>query len=188
MRKLFVIAVLITCSAPFTNAQSTDDYNKYDVFAGYSHNRVDFGDSSDDFDAREGFNGLNVSATGNLTRYVGLKGDYSFHRKSFDEGLFSVDADLHQIFGGVQVKDNSKETSVKPFAHLMAGIAHAKISASGVGSDNESGFAGVIGGGVDIRVNDRVDFRVIQFDYNPTRLGGDSTQHNFRIGVGIVFR
>jgi hypothetical protein len=49
----------------------------------------------------------------------------------------------------------------------------------------ETGFAGAFGGGLDIRASDRVDVRVIQFDYNPTRLF-DSTQHNFRIGVGIV--
>jgi hypothetical protein len=53
--------------------------------------------------------------------------------------------------------------------------------------DSETGFAGAFGGGVDFRINDRVDFRAIQFDYAPTRLGGE-TQHNFRIGVGVVFR
>lgn len=190
MRKLFLMAILIACSATVANAQGTgDDYNKYDIFAGYSHNRVDFGDSTGTFDSREGFNGFNVSGTANVSRYVGVKGDYSFHRKSFDEGVINVDADLHQLFGGVQFKDNSKETSIKPFAHLMAGFGHAKINVSGVSGldDSETGFAGIVGGGIDIRVSDRVDFRAIQFDYNPTRLG-DGTQHNFRIGVGIVFR
>ena len=53
-------------------------------------------------------------------------------------------------------------------------------------TETETGFAGAFGGGLDIRAGDRIDVRVIQFDYNPTRLF-DSTQHNFRIGVGIVF-
>ena len=58
---------------------------------------------------------------------------------------------------------------------------------SGFVSDSETGFAGVIGGGVDIRVTPRIDFRAIQLDYNPTRLGGQ-TLHNFRVGIGLVFR
>jgi len=54
-------------------------------------------------------------------------------------------------------------------------------------SDSETGFAGVFGGGLDFRVNDRVDFRAIQVDFHPTRLGSES-QANFRVGMGVVFR
>jgi len=201
MRKLIMLAVIIACAAPSAFAQGTDDYNKYDVFVGYSHNRVDTGiadEDDDDFDdiidQREGFHGVNASVAGNISRYVGLKGDYAFHRKSFDifDGVdsFNVDSDMHTLVGGVQFKDNAKETKVKPFAHLMAGVAHARFDIEGVpdfGGADETGFAGVIGGGLDFRVSDRVDFRAVQFDYNPARLGGE-TQHNFRIGIGVVFR
>ena len=201
MRKILLAAFIVACAAPFTFAQT--DYNKADVFVGYSHNRIDTGFSNDDpelddiFDEREGFHGINASVAGNISRYVGLKGDYSFHRRSFDNTFagttVSTDADLHQLFGGVQFKDNSKEAKVKPFAHLMAGFAHARSEVDVTGAvtanfdDSETGFAGIIGGGLDFRVSPRVDIRAIQFDYNPTRLG-DSTQHNFRIGVGVVFR
>ena len=201
MRKLIMLAVMLACAAPFAAAQSTDEYNKYDVFVGFSHNRVDTGiadEDDDDFDdiidQREGFNGVNASVAGNISRYVGLKGDYAFHRKSFDlsDGVdtVNVDSDLHTLVGGVQIKDNSRETKVKPFAHLMAGFTHARFDVEGVPDfegANETGFAGVIGGGLDFRISDRVDFRAVQFDYNPTRLGGE-TQHNFRVGIGVVFR
>jgi hypothetical protein len=179
MRKLLFSVIIMACAASFSFAQS-DDYNKVDIYAGFSHARVDFGG---DF---EGFNGVEGAVTGNISRYVGLKGDYAFHFKSFDAPApFNVDAKTHTLVGGVQFKDNSKETKVKPFAHLMAGFTAARVS--GFVSDSETGFAGVIGGGVDIRINRRVDFRAIQFDYNPTRLGGE-TQHNFRVGIGLVFR
>ena len=203
MRKLLFSVIILACAASFSYAQSSD-YNKVDIFVGFSHNRVDTGISNNDpelddvIDEREGFNGFNASVTGNVTRYVGIKGDYSFHRKSFSDSFggvtADVDADLHQLFGGVQFKDNSKETKLKPFAHLMAGFARGKSDATVTGipgftsfEETETGFAGIIGGGVDIRLSPRVDFRAIQFDYNPTRLG-DSTQHNFRVGIGIVFR
>jgi len=197
MRKLFIAALFIACTAPFTFAQTGDDYNKYDIGVLYSHNRQDVGveDPSQNFlDEREGFHGIEVFAKGNLSRYVGLKGDYAFHRKSFDafSGATSVnvDSDLHTLVAGVQLKDNARETKVKPFAHLMAGFTHARFDVEGVpdfNDANETGFAGVVGGGLDFRVSDRVDFRAVQFDYNPTRLGGE-TQHNFRIGVGVVFK
>jgi hypothetical protein len=51
---------------------------------------------------------------------------------------------------------------------------------------SSTGFSTVIGGGIDFRLNNRVQVRAIQFDYNPTRLEG-SWQNNLRIGAGIVF-
>jgi len=72
-----MFALILLC-APFAVAQ--DEYNKFEVFAGYSHNRVDVGtiedrggdvDFNDIFDEREGYNGFEVSMTGNVSRYVG---------------------------------------------------------------------------------------------------------------------
>ena len=172
MRKLFMAA--------FTFAQSASkgDYNKYDIYAGFSHDRVDI-------DGREGFNGVEGAITGNLSRYFGLKGDYSFHRKDFNGST----VDLHTLVGGVEIKDNAPETKVKPFAHALVGFQHARFRANDVTgfTDTDNGFAAVLGGGLDFRVSPRVDFRAIQFDYNPTHFSAN-TQHNFRIGVGIIFR
>jgi hypothetical protein len=51
---------------------------------------------------------------------------------------------------------------------------------------NETGFGGAFGGGLDIKINDRIDFRAIQVDYNPVYTNR-SFDNNVRIGVGIVF-
>lgn len=199
MRKLLFLALFIACSAPAALAQ--DDYDKVNVFVGFSHNRVDTGITDDDpdiddiVDEREGFNGVNGSVTGNITRYVGLKGDYSFHTKTFSDTAFpgvEVRSNLHNFLGGVQFRDNAKETKVKPFAHVLAGAAHATFDVRGLPTpldfdDSETGFAMAVGGGLDFRLNDRIDIRAVQFDYNPTRLASE-TQHNFRIGVGVVFK
>lgn len=193
MRKLFLAAFLVACAAPAAFAQT--DYNKYDFYVGYSHNRVDVGlddgdtDPDDIFDEREGFNGINLSAKGNFHRYVGIKGDYAYHRKGFDVLGSEVNTSLHTLVGGLEFKDNAPETRVKPFAHVMAGFAHSRADFEDINDDDitDNGFAGVIGGGVDFRVSPRVDIRAIQFDYNPTH-GNGNTSHNFRIGVGVVFR
>lgn len=214
MGKLLLLAILIAGCAPMAFAQSTDDYHKWEFYGGYSHNRVDtgIGDSDpelrDVIDEREGFNGFNASVTGNITRYVGLKVDFAGHFKqkrfSVTPGSSTADVDLDsQVFnflGGVQIKDNSKETRFKPFAHALVGLAHARNKVDFSAdfciaifpspcvtnvTDTDTGFAGAFGGGLDIRAGSRFDIRVIQIDYNPTHVF-DSTQHNFRIGAGIV--
>jgi len=209
-----MIGTIIIACASIAAAQS--DYKKFEFFGGYSHNRIDTGIGDDDpelgdiINEREGFNGFEVSATGNFTRYLGIKGDFSGHFKSRTISFASIGApnarlDLESrvfnFLGGLQIKDNSNEGTFKPFAHALAGVAHARnqvdfnadVCAAVFPSpcpadftESETGFAAAIGGGIDIRVNDRVSVRAIQVDYNPTRLF-DSTQHNFRFGVGIVF-
>ena len=201
MRKLFMAALFIACTSSFAFAQ-TDDYNKYDVGVLYSHNRVDTGfddpSSANFLSEREGFHGVEAFVKGNVSRYVGLKGDYSFHRKSFTLGggtpatTFDVDTDIHQFLGGAEFKDNAVETKVKPFAHVLAGVAHTRADISNPtislnDSEGETGFAAAVGGGVDFKLSDRVDLRAVQFDSNPIRTGGE-TSHNFRIGIGLIFR
>ena len=214
MLKTILIATIIFACASIAAAQS--DYKKFEFFGGYSHNRVDTGIGDDEpelgdiINEREGFNGFEVSATGNITRYIGIKGDFSGHFKSKTIPVFSIagsaanvdlESRLFNFLGGVQIKDNSNEGTFKPFAHALVGVAHARnrldfsnnICAAVFPSPcpidntiNETGFAAAFGGGIDIRASDRISIRAIQVDYNPTRLF-DSTQHNFRFGVGVVF-
>ncbi|MGH9962450.1 MAG: hypothetical protein ACREBC_35930, partial [Pyrinomonadaceae bacterium] len=154
-----------------------------------------------------GFNGFNAAVTGNVTRYLGFKFDVSGHfkQKTFPvigNATVDVDSKVFSFLGGVQLKDNSTEARFKPFAHALVGAAHARNEVEFSSdicvalfpspcpadfTESDTGLAGAIGGGIDIRAGKRFDIRVIQFDYVPTRVF-DSTQHNFRIGAGIVFR
>ena len=192
-------ALFVACTSSFAFAQTDDTINTYDIGVLYSHNRQDIGvedPNQNFFDEREGFHGVEAFVKGNVSRYVGLKGSYSFNRKSFDiDGgtaatTFDVDADLHQLLGGVEFKDNAVETKVKPFAHVLAGVAHARADVENSltsFTESDTGFGAAIGGGIDFKLSDRVDLRAIQFDYNPIRAGGQ-TSNNFRIGIGIIFR
>lgn len=196
-----LIGMIIVACASIATAQS-DDYRKFEFFFGYSHNRVDTGLSNDDpsvgdtFDARQGFHGFNTSITGNVSRYFGLKFDFSGHfkKRTFGFATFPHDAEfnsrLYNFLGGVQVKDNGSESRFKPFAHALVGAAHTHTR-GGIKNiytlnESDTGFSGVSGGGIDVRASDRVDIRALQLDYNPNRLF-DNTKHNLRIGVGIVF-
>ena len=87
MFKTMLIATIVLACASIAAAQS-NDYKRFEFFGGYSHNRIDTGISDDDpelrdiIDEREGFHGFNTSVTGNLTRYFGVKFDFSGHFKN----------------------------------------------------------------------------------------------------------
>lgn len=215
MKKVILAVSLMAVSSLFTFAQTTavDDYKKGEVYVGYSNGQIDTGLESgnsavDFFQERENFNGVNVSGVYNVTRYFGVKGDVSatFNSNDFNDTFngatvsFKNKNSLYNFLGGVQVKDNSNDGVFKPFGHVLVGAAHARAKVSAfsctpsaacpatIPNDtfSETGFAGAIGGGLDFRLNNRVQIRAIQIDYNPVRLSGE-TQNNLRIGAGIVF-
>jgi len=208
----FVLAMsLLALTAISITAQ--DERNKFEVYGGYSYLSMDSG--LDELEAdlsglntQFGLHGFEFAVTGNFHRYVGVKGDFSYNvrTQTFADTVDTLQLKprVSQFLGGVQFKDNSKDAGrVKPFAHVMAGVANQRIGATGnIGGIpfNEAGtsnnFAMVFGGGIDIRAGDRVDIRAIQFDYNPVfykdvDLGTSYriesfTQNNWRIGVGVV--
>lgn len=189
MNKLYLSFFSIILFTAFAAAQ-TEDYHKAEVSGGYSFNRV-----NDDGESLN-FHGFDTSVTGNFSKYAGIKFNVSGHYKKFDEGGFRANLSLYNILAGIQIKNNSKERRVKPFAHLMAGIARGRFVVNVPPplcvppnpcrvTESDTGFSMAAGGGIDIKASKRVDIRLIQADYNPNRLGG-TWQNNFRVGIGIV--
>lgn len=216
MKKIFLFLTLMTISSVIVFGQ--DDYKKGEFFVGFSNNQVDTGVEPGDIPGdpikkRQSFNGFNASGVVNVSRYVGLKADVSgtYRSDSFSypilgipenprEVSFDADSSLYNVLGGVQIKDNSSDAKVKPFAHALvgAGIGRVKIKnvscSPGVDcsfltstDESETGLAGAFGGGLDIKLSNRIDLRAVQVDYNPIRFDG-GTQHNVRIGIGLVFK
>ena len=211
----YLLAVLITCPR-FRRRRSRRTITTVEFFGGFSHNRVDTGGPAMDLRSRATKSTRASTASSlhgrNLSRYAGLKLDVSGHfKREADADLgICVDgttggvcftprakASLYNFLGGVQFKDNAKEGRARPFAHLLVGAAHAKVAFDNsaclealgfacLTDQSETGIAGAVGGGLDIRLGERLDFRAVQLDYNPTHLGSQ-TQHNFRVGIGVVF-
>jgi hypothetical protein len=205
MKKLLLSTLLVAGLATFSFAQSTDDYKKGEFFIGYSANVFNAGDTGSSSDSKKTtFNGVNVSGVYNFSKYVGVKGDFSTHHKTLVDTIGSVTigtlppprpltidigASVQNYLAGVQFKDNSTEGRVKPFAHALVGVGRVKARASFSGStvsESRNGLAMAFGGGIDVRVNKRVSIRVIQADYNPIRIEGE-TSNGVRLGIGIVF-
>lgn len=168
---------------------------------------------------RRGFNGFDTSITYNFSRYFGIKGNVTGHynsERSVDTLFGSTEAidtkkRIYNYLVGLQVKDNRKDARFKPFAHALVGVATYNFkgvnTAADVPMDNYTlrgkvtSFAMKLGGGIDMRVNRRIDLRLVEVDYNPifTRnyafTGGPfppvtqqgKRTNNITIGFGIVF-
>lgn len=216
MNKVFLALCLIIISSIFVFAQS--DIKKAEFYVGYSNNQVETGNgvsnagTASDFGKRISYNGFEAAAVGNVHRFFGIKGDFSaaYRSKDFSSPIITNNGattttytgrsknSLYNFLGGVQVKDNSSETKVKPFAHVLLGVGYGRssytCSTSSAGGScssfnnalSRTGFAGAFGGGLDVRLNKRIGLRVIQVDYNPVRLDGQ-TLNNVRFGGGITF-
>lgn len=212
--RLLYLAAVIAFSAAAISAQS--DYKKAEFFAGFSHGMVD-GSTSQFVKTNNSFgdigplkfNGFNAAGVYNFSRYVGVRGDVSGTYNGGDLNLpitpsISVTGEarnsLYNVLGGVQFKDNASDGRFKPFGHVLVGVGFAKTKVntscvpSGAcnplsipSSRDDQGAAGAIGGGIDIRLNDRFDLRVVQFDYNPVSLDSGML-HNARVGFGIVIK
>ena len=210
MHKLLFASLLIFCCVPLAVAQ-TDDRSPFEFFAGYSVLRTRYKFENPNptqpvvtfFSGKQTMNGFNVSATGYLTKGFGLTGDFSAHFKThsipdFPAGTIDTHIRVLNVLGGPQYKFRN-DSRVTPFVRALAGVAntHGKIE---VGSLNitetasSTDFAMALGGGVDVRVSDRVDVRVFQIDYNPVflssgnELGFNTRADNVRFSFGVVFK
>jgi len=220
MRKILPLLFLTFAGASATLAQGSNDYHKWDVYGGYSLARVESNVNSASFTSpggtqtftnlcstatgdmigknsqkffctRRNFNGVDGSVTYNVSRYVGIKGDFTAHFKSeafvdtftppgVKQTLANTER-LYNFLGGIQIKDNSKSARVKPFAHLLAGFARYTNrqqqtldlfpAFNFTIEDRETSLALKLGGGLDIRAGKRIDIRVIEVDYNPVFAG-----------------
>lgn len=203
---IFLTAILSISAFAQTNG---DDYKRNEFFVGFSNQQVE------NFD-RDSYNGFEGSYVRNVRRYVGIKGDFSvaFRRDRFNGSIpdpitgatvatFNLKSNnsIYNFLGGVQIKDNSSKARFKPFAHALAGVAHFRnknrvTCTSGncpaaftpdSYTFSDTGFSTAFGGGLDIKINDKIDFRAIQADYNPIRANGQWS-NNFRFGIGVVFK
>ena len=77
---------------------------------------------------------------------------------------------------------NYRSDRINAFTHFLAGGARLKV-----GSTSDTGFAMVLGGGVDVQVNQRIAIRVFQTDYVLERIGGVRS-NDFRFSAGVNFR
>jgi hypothetical protein len=212
MKKLIealCLTFVLCLSALAQNAPTEDEYKKNEFYVGYSNQQ------SDGFRGQTS-HGVQGSYVRNVSRYLGIKGDFSaafqnntFRRTTIDlngnQQSFSFEDknSRYTFLGGVQIKDNASQARFKPFVHALAGVAVSRskfqlptfVCSSNNCSPteittvtfNRTNFSAALGGGLDIKINKRLDFRAFQVDYNPI-FGSGTRQNNVRLGIGFVFK
>jgi hypothetical protein len=212
--RLLVPALLLTACAP---AQEPA-YPKFEWFGAYSTLRtsylhINLGDATANIGSNAGFE---ASAIRNLSRYIGIKADFSAHFGS--EGYqitllqacpqapcptvqqnLNLHSKLFNFLAGPEFKLH-RRARFTPFLHALYGVEHTTTRWSTAGmaltlaqTVPHTAFAMVYGGGVDVRIAHRASIRY-SVDYSLNYYGGgrdDSGERErldtFRMSVGVLF-
>jgi hypothetical protein len=136
---------------------------KVEVFGGYQFTHVQ--------PAFNG-NGWNASVTGNFKHVLGITADFS--------GAYKENLSFHTYTVGPVL--SARLPVVQPFVHALFG----GITASNAGSS--SGFAMLVGAGIDLGLRKGIGFRIVQADWMSTRFSGETRNRNARVSSGIVLK
>ena len=169
MKKVFLCAFVVLILSAFVPAEERD---VFDFYGGYTWQRYE----------PDGINmpwGFGFSAAGYPTKHVGVLVDFSYSQKTWGEDEKYT---AYYVLAGPQFK--ARHGRFEPFVRGFAGLAHNRF-VSGRESAAFTKFCYGAGGGIDIRCNDLVSIRVIQFDYIRQT---DVIEGNIlRFGFGVVF-
>lgn len=207
MRKTVLLVFFTACLAQLAHAQ--DDERYVEFFGGYSYLTTDLEEPDAPLDRFDNLSGFNVAATGYLTKRLGLTGDFSAHFRNQSEnvpgGTVRFRSRSFSYLGGPQVRFTNS-TRVTPFVRALAGVANNRFAyratATGAStpavdvSASVTDFSLALGGGLDVRLNERVALRVFQVDYNPVFLrdrpefetNGGRRLDNVRFSIGVVIK
>lgn len=174
MRKLFFTA-LVACFllAQTAAAQETP---RAELFGGYSY-------------AGGNFHGWHAAVNGNVNKWFGLTADFTGHYGgATDEDGFDERQRVYSYHFGPRF--SLRRQRVTLFAHALVGASSLKTRLTGFGQRfefDDTGLSFVAGGGLDIKVHDRVSIRAFQLDYLRARFFGE-TEARGRLAFGLVLR
>jgi opacity protein-like surface antigen len=186
---LLMVAVAVTVTA---NAQ---EHPRYEIYGTYSLMVADI-DPLDD----ETIHGFGAGFQGNLNKYLGVVGEFTFNwGRSQPTPVppavpLGADTRVYTILFGPRVSYRTRPVTI--FGHYLVGPANSKVDQD-AGPDlsfSNTEIAMAVGGGVDINVSKRIAIRGGQFDYLsvhsdlPLNNGGSSWFRNFRYQAGVVFK
>jgi hypothetical protein len=163
----------------------TGNVPRWEVFLGYTLVRVRPSPSPSTT-----FNGGSASVAYNFNKFFGLVGDFGgYHANNVSNSGTNGNL-FNYLFGPRFSYRNSSR--VTPYFQALLGGSRLTIYQPSASSQRFLGLAGVVGGGLDITINDRFAYRLVQGEYALTRFrnisGVDTPQNNFRIATGFVFR
>jgi hypothetical protein len=176
-----LLAMLLVWLSVSVQAQETP---KLELFGGYSYLRAD------DVSAGANMHGWNGSVTGNTNGWFGVTIDFSGHYRKIDD-LPETRAQVNTYLMAVGPRFSYRSGGrVTPFAHLLAGVGRSGYQAETIAGRFDGvhySYLLVAGGGVDLKLGDRLAYRLIQSDYVLTHFAG-RFEHQVRLSTGLVLR
>ena len=175
---VLVLALAAAALAPVARAQSSDEpVPKVEVFAGYAW--MEPGTTVTGVKLNSMPKGFGTSLVFNFDQeHWGLVLDGG--------GNFGDNATIATIMAGPQYK--WRREHVSPFLHLLVG-AHMLWPHF---ENSNSNFGLAVGGGLDLHINRRVDFRLIEADYifghHTEHFAGRTNSSGARLRTGLVFK
>lgn len=171
-RLLYALCVALAACAPVA-AQETP---RAEVFGGYSY-------------AGEGTHGWGAAVNVNINRWLGLVADAGGQYASLDGAGSRERIRTHSILFGPQFSAR-RRPRLTPFARVLLGASHVNSDATEAGQRfvfTDTSFAAAVGGGLDVKINDRLALRAFQAEYLRTHFFGE-TQNKGRLSFGLVLR
>lgn len=144
-----------------------EEYRLADFFAGYSFLHGDL---------QQRASGWEISGGAYFNRWFSLHADFDAHHQSSSSRV----RHQHDFLFGPQFSHRTNRFTL--FAHALAGGSHTTGSLGAA-----TGFASVLGGGIDWDRDAFFSLRLGQLDFASTHLFGDF-QHQARFSVGVVLR
>lgn len=176
-RKTMLSACLLFSLSAIASAQ---DAPKAEVYGGYSAV----------FTQDITLHGFQASVAGNVNKWFGLVAEFggAYDRDTLGSGL-KVESTVYTYLFGPRFsrRGNGRATL---FAHSLFGGVHGRGRIEGLELnrlETANGFAMALGGGVDVKLSERLALRVLQADYLLTRVDSE-TANNARLSAGLVIR
>lgn len=180
MRQLCILACLLLLGGMLAWGQTATP--RFDIFGGYSH----LGNQG------IGMNGWIASANWNWNRWFGIKSSFSGHYGSESLGDLGVIVPSipEQVHGRQHNFDfgpslTLRRTRFNAFTHLLFGVSHTNLSATGEGNGDTS-FSWVWGAGADYNITQKLAGR-FQADLLRTNFFDIGENHG-RVSIGLVYR
>ena len=163
------------------------------VFGGFSYLR----NSRDLFSSPSGSSdlmGWQASYTYKIVPRFGITADFGGNYASARSSFYGATGTYqqHTFLGGPEAKlltDGRFQVGVRALAGFVSAnnpYADYRYDYRGDGGRTRA-FAASFGGNVDVKITDRVSYRLVQPEYLLTRFG-NSVQNGFRVSTGFVFR
>lgn len=190
MRKILVLlATLFALSAALfaQEIQAPPELPKYDLMIGYSFAHANL---SDQGLGGTGMKGPSVQLTRYLNDNWGITADITRLTKDNVQESGENAFRWSYLFGPTYAVRSSESNSM-PFAHVLFGYDHQRISIPGLnhgdpGDFYSGGFAFDMGAGFDMKASEHLSLRLAQFDYFYTK--HSSGENGFRYTAGLVWK